>query len=85
MKILTAHVAIVRFLRTDILVRGAARVFEKLTPACRPRKDSKLNTITFSYKLLSANALPDVNGTANTAAANSAMNLLPYVTPGSTL
>ena len=44
-----------------------------------------MNTITFSYKLLSANALPDVNGTANTVAANSAMNLLPYVTPGSTL
>ena len=37
-------------------------------PACRPRKDNKMNTITFSYKLLSANALPDVNGTANTVA-----------------
>ena len=57
----------------------------KLMPACRPRKDNKMNTITFSYKLLSGNALPDVNGTANTVAANSAMNLLPYVTPGSTL
>ena len=52
---------------------------------CRPRMDSKLNTITFAYTILQGNSLPDMNGTANTVAAGNSMNVLPYVTPGSTL
>ena len=52
---------------------------------CRPRMDSKLNTITFAYTILQGNSLPNMNGTANTVAASNSMNLLPYITPGSTL
>ena len=52
---------------------------------CRPRRDTKLNTITFAYTILQGNALPNMNGTANTVAAGNSMNVLPYVTPGSTL
>lgn len=51
----------------------------------RPRRDAKLNTITFAYNILNSNSLPAANGTANTVAASGSMNLLPYVTPGSTL
>jgi len=50
-----------------------------------PRRDTKLNTITFTYRILNSNSLPAANGTANTVAASGSMNLLPYVTPGSTL
>jgi hypothetical protein len=50
-----------------------------------PRRDAKLNTLTFSYKILNSNSLPAANGTANTVAASGSMNLLPYVTPGATL
>ncbi|CAL5220207.1 g2181 [Coccomyxa viridis] len=50
-----------------------------------PRRDAKLNTITFTYHILNSNSLPAANGTANTVAASSSMNLLPSVTPGSTL
>ena len=53
--------------------------------ACRPRKDAKLNTLTFSYKLLNGTSLPAMNGTANTVAVSNSMSVLPYVTPGSTL
>ena len=52
---------------------------------CRPRMDSKLNTITFAYTILQGNSLPNMNGTVNTVAAGNSMNVLPYVTPGSTL
>ena len=52
---------------------------------CRPRMDSKLNTITFAYTILQGNSLPNMSGTANTVAAGNSMNVLPYITPGSTL